>query len=213
MGRPATVSPERILAAAAAEFAARGYGGGRVDRIARRARVNKAMIYYHFGSKQALYRELLRATFSQVAGRLREVAASGAPAAAMLDRAIETIAELAREKSFFPAIMLREVAEGGAHLDRATLAELSGVPAAFTAMISQGVKSGAFRAVDPIAAYFTMIAPIIFYLASAPIRRELAAARLLDRGSPPADQFIKHVQDTMRRALVVEAPPAARSTS
>jgi TetR/AcrR family transcriptional regulator len=213
MGRPATVSPDRILVAAAMEFAARGYGGARVDRIARRARVNKAMIYYHFGSKQALYRELLRTTFSQVAQRLSDVAASGAPAADMIDRAIETIAELAREKAFFPAIMLREVAEGGAHLDRATLAELAAVPSAFTAMIVRGVESGVFRSVHPVAAYFTMIAPIIFYLASAPIRRELAAARLLDRASLPADLFIKHVQDTMRRALVVEAPQAARSTS
>ena len=212
MGRPATVSPDRILAAAAVEFAARGYGGARVDRIARRARVNKAMLYYHFGSKQALYRELLRSTFSQVAERLRAVAASGAAPADMLDRAIETIAELAREKAFFPSIMLREVAEGGAHLDRATLAELSAVPSAFAAMIARGVQSGVFRSVHPIAAYFTMLAPIIFYLASAPIRRELAAARLLNLAALPADVFIKHVQDTMRRALVVEVAPAARST-
>src|SRR6185295_6636264 len=106
MGRPATVSPDQILAAAAVEFAARGYSGARVDRIARRARVNKAMIYYHFGSKQALYRE-----------RLRAVEASGAEPSAMLNRAIETIAELTGEKTFFPSIMLREIAEGGAHLD------------------------------------------------------------------------------------------------
>jgi AcrR family transcriptional regulator len=58
MARPARVSPDRILAAAAAEFAERGFAGARVDRIARRARVNKAMIYYHFASKQRLYRVL-----------------------------------------------------------------------------------------------------------------------------------------------------------
>ena len=87
------------------------------------------MIYYHFGSKQALYRELLRSTFSRSwpSGCARSPPAARAPAE-MLDRAIETIAELAREKAFLPSIMLREVAEGGAHLDRATLAELSAVP-------------------------------------------------------------------------------------
>ena len=45
----------RVAAAAAAEFAAHGFAAARVDRIARRARVNKAMIYYHFASKRALY--------------------------------------------------------------------------------------------------------------------------------------------------------------
>ena len=47
-------SRQRLLTAAAAEFAARGFAGASVDRIARAARVNKAMIYYHFRSKAAL---------------------------------------------------------------------------------------------------------------------------------------------------------------
>ena len=72
MPRPARVSPDRILAAAALEFAERGYAGARVDRIARRARVNKAMLYYHFGSKQGLYRTLLaRRPSTSLAAQLR----------------------------------------------------------------------------------------------------------------------------------------------
>ena len=51
---------EKILAAALAEFSARGFAGARVDVIARRARVNKRMLYYCFGTKQELYREILR---------------------------------------------------------------------------------------------------------------------------------------------------------
>jgi TetR/AcrR family transcriptional regulator len=44
-----------ILRSARAEFAARGFAGARVDRIARAAGLNKQLIYYYFGSKQALY--------------------------------------------------------------------------------------------------------------------------------------------------------------
>jgi len=51
---------EKILAAALTEFSARGFAGARVDAIARRARVNKRMLYYCFGAKQDLYREILR---------------------------------------------------------------------------------------------------------------------------------------------------------
>jgi TetR/AcrR family transcriptional regulator len=60
----ATRDPERtrgrILSAALAEFAARGFAGARVDAIARRAQSNKRMIYHYFGSKQGLFREVLR---------------------------------------------------------------------------------------------------------------------------------------------------------
>jgi TetR/AcrR family transcriptional regulator len=51
---------DKILSAALAEFSARGFAGARVDAIARRARVNKRMLYYCFGAKQNLYREILR---------------------------------------------------------------------------------------------------------------------------------------------------------
>src|SRR6187401_3089146 len=68
-------SRERLFAAAAAEFAARGFAGANVDRIARAAHVNKAMIYYHFKSKAALYQEILRDMFAAVAARLDEMSA------------------------------------------------------------------------------------------------------------------------------------------
>jgi TetR/AcrR family transcriptional regulator len=51
---------ERIFRAALAEFTAKGFAGARTDAIARRARVNKRMLYYCVGPKQALYREVLR---------------------------------------------------------------------------------------------------------------------------------------------------------
>ncbi len=59
---------ERILAAALVEFSAKGLAGARVDMIARRARVNKRMLYYCFGNKQELYREILRRKFGERAG-------------------------------------------------------------------------------------------------------------------------------------------------
>jgi AcrR family transcriptional regulator len=51
---------ERILAAALKEFAAKGFSGARVDAIARRAAINKRMLYHYFGDKEGLFREVLR---------------------------------------------------------------------------------------------------------------------------------------------------------
>ncbi len=46
----------RLLDAARTEFAAHGYAGARVDRIATAAGVNKRMLYHYFGNKRELYR-------------------------------------------------------------------------------------------------------------------------------------------------------------
>jgi AcrR family transcriptional regulator len=50
----------RILSAALKEFAANGFTGARVDAIARRAAINKRMLYHYFGNKERLFREVLR---------------------------------------------------------------------------------------------------------------------------------------------------------
>ena len=72
---PASDTRSRILAAAADEFGARGFAATTVDRIARRARVNKAMIYYHFPNKRALYTCIIRDLFAPIAEPLAAMAA------------------------------------------------------------------------------------------------------------------------------------------
>jgi AcrR family transcriptional regulator len=213
MGRPARVSPDAILAAAALEFSARGFAGARVDRIARRAKVNKAMIYYHFKSKEQLYRTLLRQMFTRAAERLQAIAAGSATPAEKVDLAIAGIAAFIQEHTFFPAIMLREVAEGGAHLDRETLRTLAAVPLTIAGIVEQGVASGDFRPVDPVFAYFSMLAPIVFYLAGTPIRKELSHLHVINMRAMSPAQFVEQAQESARRALKRDAWAIVRSTA
>ncbi|MBF6567767.1 MAG: TetR family transcriptional regulator [Candidatus Binataceae bacterium] len=56
---------KKILRAALAEFSANGPQGARTAAIARRAGVNKRMLFYCFGSKAGLYREVLRHKLAQ----------------------------------------------------------------------------------------------------------------------------------------------------
>jgi len=60
---------QKIIAAALEEFATRGKQGARIDRIAKNAGVNKAMIYYHFDSKDSLYLEVVTSFFRSVSKR------------------------------------------------------------------------------------------------------------------------------------------------
>src|SRR5262245_63010574 len=62
--------PERtraaILQAAITEISAKSLNGARVDDIARRAGVNKRMIYHYFGDKAGLYLAVLEATYAAI---------------------------------------------------------------------------------------------------------------------------------------------------
>src|SRR3990170_4048033 len=59
VGRHPERTRDRILASALREFSDKGFAGARVDRIARRARINKRMLYHYFGNKAHLFREIL----------------------------------------------------------------------------------------------------------------------------------------------------------
>ncbi len=67
--RNAEETKRHILLAAEAEFAEKGLSGARVDEIAARAKVNKALLYQYFGSKEDLYKTVLEAVY----GRLTEL--------------------------------------------------------------------------------------------------------------------------------------------
>lgn len=54
----------KILEAARREFGLRGFAGARVEAIARRAGVNKGLIFYYFESKEGLFRALAEERFS-----------------------------------------------------------------------------------------------------------------------------------------------------
>ncbi len=66
--RNAERTRERIVEAALAEFAAKGYAGARVRGIAERAGVNAQLISYYFGGKEGLYREILDRWHAREAG-------------------------------------------------------------------------------------------------------------------------------------------------
>jgi AcrR family transcriptional regulator len=64
---------EKILSAARTEFCAKGLAGARTAAIARRAGVNKRMLFYCFGSKEELYNEILRRKSAESARFLESV--------------------------------------------------------------------------------------------------------------------------------------------
>jgi|SRR6185437_15006173 AcrR family transcriptional regulator len=70
----------RIVAAAREEFARRGFAGARVEQIARRAGVNKQLLFYYFHSKRGLFQAVLAQSAGELESALAQLATpSGGP--------------------------------------------------------------------------------------------------------------------------------------
>ncbi len=187
-------SRDRVFAAAATAFAARGFAGTSVDRIAAAAGLNKAMIYYHFRSKAALYREILRDMFAAVGARVRAVAASGLAPADKVNQFIDTFATECEARPHFPPIWFREIAEGGPHLDEATLGDMTGVVKALGSIIEEGVRAGVFRPISPLLVHAGIVGPVLLFFASAGIRRRVERAGVRGAATLTRDEVVAHVQ-------------------
>jgi len=61
------VTRDRVLAAAAAEFAEHGVAGARINRIAEAAHASKERIYAWFGDKDALFDQVMRRALDDLA--------------------------------------------------------------------------------------------------------------------------------------------------
>ena len=183
----------RLVAAAAAEFAAHGFAGANVDRIARAARVNKAMIYYHFHSKAALYREILGDMFRAVCARVRVVADAEIAPEEKIRGFIEAIAAEAQARPHFPPMWFREIAEGGRHVDDATLGDIAAIVGMLTEIIREGVDSRRFQPVNPLLVHGGIVGPVLLFFASDRLRKRIGKAGAPVAATITHDEVVAHV--------------------
>ncbi len=172
-----------------------------VDQIAERAQVNKAMIYYHFADKLALYRAVVADMLSSIASTATAIAASSDAPAVKLDRFIENFVVHADSRPWFPTMMLREISEGAPHLDLETLAHMRGVLAAFSRILAEGAAAGTFRQVHPVLAYTSVVGPLLMNAARERMAAQPGRSQLPMFVEIPHADLVAHIQLTALRML------------
>lgn len=109
---------ERILAAAAVEFADNGFFGARTQAIADSAKVNKAMLHYYFRTKENLYGHVIRTAFQKILARVGRAWMEPGSMDARVERIVDSYMDHYEENPDFLRIVLREVVDGGVRFRR-----------------------------------------------------------------------------------------------
>ena len=185
----------------------RGFEGAKVDRIAKHARVNKAMLYYHFTSKAALYREILRDVFGSVATAVGQVRESVEAPEQQLRLFIEAVASIAVDRPHFPSMWLREMADGGRHLDETVVAELAKIMQTLVAILRDGANRHTFRPVPPFLTQIGIVGPLLLFRVTAPIRERFAHLAPFPMAQLEHDDVVEYV-----RTMTLGALSAQRAT-
>lgn len=160
---------ELLLAAAREEFARRGLEGARVDDIARRAGVNKQLVYHHFGNKDDLYRAVIESVYAEIRSRERELDLTRLDPLEAMRRLIEFSFDYLAANRDFIALLTDENIHEARHVKQVAdmqamhspLIELIG------ATLRRGQEQGLFReGIVPRQLYISIAGMAFFYFSN-----------------------------------------------
>src|SRR6266496_164600 len=185
-----------ILKAAVREFAQEGISGARTDAIARSAGVNKALLYYYFKDKDALYQAVLDEVFSGVRAAIHNALSQNLPPREKLAGYVCAPFDYIASNPLYPRIVQAEFLRAGRHpsrLERIAKLYFRPVFLELSALLKEGEQSGELRRVEPLHVIPSMISVIVFYFNTAPIMKLMTGAdpmspeRLAERRSAIID--------------------------
>ena len=169
MGRDPQRTRRRILEAAIAEFARYGLGGARIDRIARRARANKRMLYYYFGGKDALFLAALEARYAHIREAERALQLEHLEPRAALERLVRFTWSYYLEHPEFLTLLNSANLHKGRHLRNSKRVQAMHSPLVgmLSAVLRRGARAGLFRqGIDPVQLYISIAGEGYFYLSN-----------------------------------------------
>lgn len=159
----ANKTADKILAAARAVFAEKGYSGTHVDEIAARAGVNKATLYYQIGAKETLYANVIHNVLGNMAQDIAGAVARFDQPREKLRAYIHSIAGAVDKNPELPPIMMREIAAGGATMPRVVARDIASVVTILAGILEEGKKKGVFSATTPFLIHTMIMGTILFY--------------------------------------------------
>lgn len=168
----------RILEAATREFSANGLAGARTERIAEAAGVNKALLYYYFRSKDALYAAALEEVATCIAVMsLSVLNLDCSPGERLLRWALNHFDRI-YSQPVFQTLLQQEMIRlrKGETADESPLVNKLFRPMAdqTLALAEKGIRSGELIAVESSQLMYAIIGPNVFYFLSAPMMRVIA---------------------------------------
>lgn len=138
-------SRRKLLTVAARLFAARGFHGVSVGEISTAARLSKRMPYYYFGSKEALYREVLAESYQQIERVEFKAVQTGASGVERIEALMRAYFRFLQDHPEFTQLLQWENLNKGRHLPEDFLNKLPFLTR-FHQIIAEETARGHFRA-------------------------------------------------------------------
>ncbi len=179
----------RLLEAARDEFSAHGLSGGRVNRIASNAGVNKQLLYYYFSGKENLYARVLEQAYRELRLGEQSLNIEALAPVAAIEKIVEFNFDFLLEHPYFVALVNEENLHQARHIKASSQLFVlhNRLLSTIGAALERGWRQGVFkRQVDPADLYISIASLSFFYHSnnytlSAVFQRDLSAPNEIER--------------------------------
>lgn len=105
---------QKIIAAARSVFTKKGFAGARTRDIAEEAGINLALLNYHFGSKENLFKIVIKEKFEQLFGMISPILSDeSVPLGTKIKTLVDNYTKLLKENEELPIFILNELSVNG----------------------------------------------------------------------------------------------------
>jgi AcrR family transcriptional regulator len=165
----------KIISAAIKIFAEKGKHGARMEEIALKASVNKAMVYYYYTSKDILYKEILKTIVEKI---IADIVTHTIQIIENSDDPVEIIEVFihAHNKAFsqntdYTKVLINAIIntpEEGRETMEVIKPHLK-LPQKLLVIFEHGISQNNFRDVDPVQVFISIMGTNLIYFISRPI--------------------------------------------
>ncbi len=192
-----------ILNAARDVFIEKGLDGARMQEIANRANINKALLHYYFTSKENLFDEIFSEAFSQFSPQLKSELLNLTSAQEFIRLFIKLYIGMLLKRPYLPIFVLNELQRNPVRIE--SLLRQSGVePEMIVEMIRLEMDQGTMIQMDPREVIINIMSLCIFPFASRPMMQRVFWQNNTEAFDAFLAKRVDSVYGFVSRALFVE---------
>lgn len=140
---------QKIFEAARDVFHAQGYEGARMQEIADRAQINKAMLHYYYRSKEKLFEAVFRVSALSVLPKVIGIVRSELPIRDKITRIVHAYVHLLKANPHVHGFVIQELRRNPEGLRRFIGKHTQGLFESLKAEIDAAVARGEIRPIQP----------------------------------------------------------------
>lgn len=193
---------ELILGAAELRFAATGFYPCRLEDIADDVGITRTAVIYHFQDKETLYNAVLEKLFTQLNARISAALDLPVGLAERVEAAVEAWLDFAGERPTLMRLFMREVAGSEGGLRPEVQRHVEPMFARLISALSEGQRSHAFRAMDPVQFWSILAGASMFFIMDAPLLANAETIAQLD--APKLNSYKQELKRVARQMLSVQ---------